>query len=258
LPEVEILLSTGAFGTADPRDAAALAAAPHSGTGAYGQALRELAGAEHCAYLDMTTPWAEYIRSANVHPHLFYRDVVHANEYGEQILAKIMMAFWTAPERPKAAPLPGRVQHQDGRYVFRNDRYEAVINLRGRLESLKVEGEDFLSPPTVHANAYGAALVGGPDHRTAFDLPDVRLEADMVVARGDGREISYRFLPDGIDFLFDLPEPLHWVLHLNPRGVAYLAKLLAVEECQIQRLIRRELLGCPAPEDGLNRSGSLD
>lgn len=42
----------------------------------------------------MTTPWAEYIRLARVHPHRFYRDVVHANEYGEQILAKILMAFW--------------------------------------------------------------------------------------------------------------------------------------------------------------------
>jgi hypothetical protein len=40
----------------------------------------------------MTSPWAEYIRSSKKHPHLFYRDVVHANEYGEQILAKIMMA----------------------------------------------------------------------------------------------------------------------------------------------------------------------
>ena len=96
LPEVEILLATGTFGTADPRDQAELAKAAHSGTGAYGQALQKLAAEERCAYLDMTTPWAEYIRSAKVHPHLFYRDVVHANDYGEQILAKIMMAFWTA------------------------------------------------------------------------------------------------------------------------------------------------------------------
>jgi alpha-L-fucosidase len=119
LPEVEILLATGTFGTADPRDAAALAAAPHSGTGAYGRALKELAAEEHCAYLDMTTPWAEYIRSAKVHPHLFYRDVVHANEYGEQILAKIMMAFWTAPELPEAAWLPGRLQwFQDQKFGF--------------------------------------------------------------------------------------------------------------------------------------------
>ena len=98
LPEVEILLASGTFGTVDPRDSKALAKAPHSGTGAYGQALKALAAEERCAYLDMTTPWADYIRSSKLHPHLFYRDVVHANEFGEQILAKIMMAFWDPPE----------------------------------------------------------------------------------------------------------------------------------------------------------------
>ena len=94
LPETEFFLTSGTFGTTDPRDADALAKARHSGTGAYGQALKRLATEEHCAYLDMTAPWAEYIRSSNVHPHLFYRDRVHANEFGEQILTKIMMAFW--------------------------------------------------------------------------------------------------------------------------------------------------------------------
>jgi len=97
LPEVEILLATGAFGTVDPRDPVALASAPHSGTGAYGEALQALAAEQRCAYLEMTGPWAEYIRSSQRHPHVFYRDVVHANEFGEQILAKIMMAFWTRP-----------------------------------------------------------------------------------------------------------------------------------------------------------------
>jgi lysophospholipase L1-like esterase len=102
LPEVEILLATGTFGTADPRDPEALATAPHSGTGAYGEALRSLAAEHRCAYLDMTGPWAEYIRSSKRHPHVFYRDVVHANEFGEQILAKIMMAYFgpSVPTRP--------------------------------------------------------------------------------------------------------------------------------------------------------------
>jgi len=95
LPEIEILLASGTFGTTDPRSPEDLVKAHHSGTGAYGQALIELAAEERCAYLDMTTPWAEYIRSAKVHPHLFYRDRVHANEYGEQILSKILMAFWS-------------------------------------------------------------------------------------------------------------------------------------------------------------------
>jgi len=98
LPQVEFLLATGTFGTADPRDPEALAKAAHSGTGPYGEALKKLAAEERCAYLDMTTPWAEYLRSSKVHPHLFYRDRVHANEFGEQVLAKILMAFF-APEK---------------------------------------------------------------------------------------------------------------------------------------------------------------
>jgi lysophospholipase L1-like esterase len=94
LPEVEILLFTGTFGTTDPRDTQALANARHSGTGEYGHQLKALADEENCAYLDMTEPWAEYMISSGKHPHVFYRDVVHANAEGEQILAKIMMAFW--------------------------------------------------------------------------------------------------------------------------------------------------------------------
>ena len=94
LPKTEFLLATGVFGTADPRDPEALAKAKHSGTGEYGKELKELAAEENCAYLDMTTPWAQYIRSSAVHPHRFYRDRVHANAMGEQILAKTLMAFF--------------------------------------------------------------------------------------------------------------------------------------------------------------------
>lgn len=94
LPDVEILLATGAFGSTDPRDAEAMAKARHSGTGEYGAALKKLAVEERCAFLDMTTPWVEYMRFAKVHPHVFYRDRVHANEFGEQILSKILMAFF--------------------------------------------------------------------------------------------------------------------------------------------------------------------
>ena len=63
LPEVEVLLASGVFGMVDPRDPEALAKASHSGTGAYGQALKNLAVEENCAYLDMTTPWAERDRA---------------------------------------------------------------------------------------------------------------------------------------------------------------------------------------------------
>jgi lysophospholipase L1-like esterase len=97
LPQLEILLASGAFGSnADPCIPAELAKAHHSGSAPYGAALKKLAADEHCAYLDMTTPWAEYLNSAKVHPHIFYRDRVHANEFGEQILSQILLAFFTS------------------------------------------------------------------------------------------------------------------------------------------------------------------
>lgn len=95
LPGVEILLMSGAFGSnIDPRSPVEMARAPYSGTGPYGEQLRRIAAGERCAYLDLTTPWAEYIHASKLHPHLFYRDPVHANEYGEQILAKILLSFF--------------------------------------------------------------------------------------------------------------------------------------------------------------------
>lgn len=95
LPEVEILLFTGTFGTTDPRSAEALSQAPHSGSGTYGKQLQSLADETSCAYLDMTTPWSQYILSTGLHPHHFYRDAVHANAFGEQILSRILMAFFS-------------------------------------------------------------------------------------------------------------------------------------------------------------------
>jgi lysophospholipase L1-like esterase len=71
-----------------------MAAAQHSGTSDYGRDLKTLAGELGGAYFDMTTPWIQYMRSSGLHPHLFYRDRVHANPFGEQILAKIMLSWW--------------------------------------------------------------------------------------------------------------------------------------------------------------------
>lgn len=93
LPDVEFLLFTSGFGSADPRDESELQKVRDPA--GYAASLKKLAGEERCAFLDMRTPWIEYMRSAGVHPHVFYRDRVHANEFGEQILSKIMMDFWT-------------------------------------------------------------------------------------------------------------------------------------------------------------------
>lgn len=94
LPDVEILLATGTFGTTDPRSPEELAKDKRSGVSEYGAALAKLAAEQRCAFLNMTEPWVEYMRSAQLHPHVFYRDRVHANEFGEQVLSKILMEFF--------------------------------------------------------------------------------------------------------------------------------------------------------------------
>ena len=94
VPDVEFLLATGAFGTSDPRSPEKMAQATFTGTSEYGVALKQLAAGQNCAYLDITTPWVQYICSSKVHPHLYYRDPAHANEFDEQILCKILMAFF--------------------------------------------------------------------------------------------------------------------------------------------------------------------
>lgn len=94
LPECEIVLASGTFGNIDPRRPDLLAEAQHSGSSDYGAELKKIAMEKNCAFLDMTTPWAKYIRSSGLHPHLFYRDRVHANEEGEQILSKILLSFF--------------------------------------------------------------------------------------------------------------------------------------------------------------------
>ena len=91
LPDVEILLANGPFGSSDPRDPGDLKKIQDPA--GYSQSLKRLADDERCAYLDMRTPWIEYLLSAKVHPHVFYRDRVHANEFGEQILTKILLTF---------------------------------------------------------------------------------------------------------------------------------------------------------------------
>jgi len=104
-PDTDILLTTGAFSSVDPRSDEALAAASHSATSPEGRALRALADETCCGFLDMTTPWSEYIRSSGLHPHRFYRDRVHANEHGEQILARILLAFFAIDREIRRTPL---------------------------------------------------------------------------------------------------------------------------------------------------------
>ena len=94
-PAVEILLTTGAGLSGRPiretRRNSRKHIIPAPGPMANpSQALRPGA----LRFLEVTAPWAEYLRSARIHPHHFYRDVIHANEFGEQVIARIYLAFF--------------------------------------------------------------------------------------------------------------------------------------------------------------------
>ena len=104
LPDVEILLTAGAFGPADPRDPAAVDAAPYAGGGAWGGKLAKLARADGVAFFDLTTPWADLVRSTGADPAVFYRDRVHANPLGEQTAAAVLAGYFAGGGRVTIGP----------------------------------------------------------------------------------------------------------------------------------------------------------
>jgi cephalosporin-C deacetylase-like acetyl esterase len=118
----------------------------------------------------------------------------------------------------------GIVKNGDGSYRYANELYTAVIGNEGRLRSFQVQGTELLSQADVNPKGTGASFIGGADSRTFLPTPNITLEAGMVVARGGGREVSYRFQPDGIDFLFDVKETCQWAFHLQRQAITHLVR----------------------------------
>ena len=112
----------------------------------------------------------------------------------------------------------------DGGYGFENELYAATIDAQGRLKSLKVKGDEMFSQGDVNPKGIGASFIGGTDSRTLLPAPDITIEGGMVVARGGGREVNYRFNPDSIDFLFDVKERCHWTFHFKRNVITHIAR----------------------------------
>ena len=93
-PDPEILLMTPCFGHKDPRfDPSWTFEVPPEETD-FRARLRKLAEEEKTAFLDMTGPWGQYIRTCGEDIHWFKRDIVHANARGEAILGRILEKFF--------------------------------------------------------------------------------------------------------------------------------------------------------------------
>ncbi len=89
----EILLLSGTFGRVDPTDEGQWQAILHPGQESYRSKLEKLAQDLNVEYFDMRIPWAEYIRQSGRPLASFKRDVVHANEQGEQIIGRILYRY---------------------------------------------------------------------------------------------------------------------------------------------------------------------
>lgn len=89
----DVLLMTGAFGPVDPRDDKQWTLAIDPQGKDYRARLQRLAKEENCAFLDMTAAWGQYIRTSGKPLGWFKRDPIHANERGEQILGRILVAY---------------------------------------------------------------------------------------------------------------------------------------------------------------------
>lgn len=103
--QVDVLLMSPAFGTVDPKDDAWWMES-FSSRGLFDprpfpfhDRLHNLANTEHIGYLDMTRAWAEYVRRSGKEVDWFKRDVVHANERGEQVLGRVLTAYLTPEAR---------------------------------------------------------------------------------------------------------------------------------------------------------------
>jgi|GEM_PF-379431 len=92
----DILLMTGAFGSVDPRDDGFLNEDGAHGT-SYNGSLEKLAAEVGAAFLDMETAWGRYVRDSGRELDSFKRDLIHANEQGEQILGHILANYLSYP-----------------------------------------------------------------------------------------------------------------------------------------------------------------
>jgi len=97
--KVEFLLQTGPFGRADPNAKTWSPAIDPKGDTYHAKLLR-LAAEMKVEFMDLHGAWGQAVRASGKDVTYFKRDVVHANAKGEQILGRILEAYF-APKAEK-------------------------------------------------------------------------------------------------------------------------------------------------------------
>ena len=120
--QADILLMTGAFGQADPRDEKSWQIISDPGSySEYRKGLEALARETGAAFLDIEAAWGRYIRQSAKDLDWFKRDPIHANERGEQILGHILAGYLSYPPRGKQSP---QDQETDPLVLDKLDRFQ--------------------------------------------------------------------------------------------------------------------------------------
>jgi len=99
LPEVEVIVMTDVFGskgTIDPYDPKTAADPDPGGTG-YRDRLFKMALEERVEYINLTQPWARFLKASKQPLGAFMSDAVHANARGCQLVGRLLELYF-APD----------------------------------------------------------------------------------------------------------------------------------------------------------------
>jgi hypothetical protein len=109
LPDVEVIVMTDIFGskgTIDPYDPKT-SAEPDPAGGGYRDRLYKMAVEEKVEYLNLTQPWAQFLKASKQPLTAFMSDAVHANARGCQLAGRILELYF-APDGWDACKAAGR------------------------------------------------------------------------------------------------------------------------------------------------------
>jgi len=99
----EVLLLTGPFGRTDPRNKEWPPEIDPRGSDERAR-LKRLAGEIQVGFIDLQGLWGRYVRESGKDLDWYKRDVVHANERGEQILGRLLELHFAPEEKLPDSP----------------------------------------------------------------------------------------------------------------------------------------------------------
>ncbi len=174
--------------------------------------LPRIAAKYGCGFLDLRTPWREYLKEHNLTPKDLLRDAVHLNDHGVFVMAELTRRYFQMRDNGdtnlvSAFPADGELRWQANRMklTFEGNRIDAVAapGLAGLRARVLIDGQ----PPAVWVHtrpsrAWGADWTA--INRITFEKPPVEEEwrAELFDVAPDASRFRFRVIgsrtgPDG-------------------------------------------------------------